>query len=353
MRIFLATHESGNIATPSRAWYHNLYLPLKDLFNEVVYYVVEDPSSDEALKGEENGNIKERNLQRAIESAHNKKNIDIFFSYFSSEQISASLIHHIRNLGILTVNWYCNASYQFDLVREIAPHFDYCLVPELFRIEDYRKIGANPIYCQEAANPNIYRNLSLPIQMPASFVGARYGSRKAFFMRLAQYKLPVHLFGPGWQETEQHNALYLLYLKLFRGMTPLADEYCNAPVSDAVMIEIFNTSAINFGLTICGDTYTEVQPIVQVRLRDFEVPMCGGFYLTEFNEELTGFFEPDKEIIMFKTAEEAADKGKYYLNNEKLRVKIAAAGHARAINEHTSHKRWRAAFLEMGVQTDN
>jgi hypothetical protein len=73
-------------------------------------------------------------------------------------------------MGICTINWYCNASYQFELVEEIAPAYDYCLVPEKFWLDDYRRVGANPIYCQEAANPNTYKPYDLPKSFDVTFV---------------------------------------------------------------------------------------------------------------------------------------------------------------------------------------
>jgi len=35
-------------------------------------------------------------------------------------------------------------------------------------------------------------------------------------------------------------------------------------------------------------------------LRDFEVPVSGGLYLTQFSDELTEFYEPDKEVLIFR-----------------------------------------------------
>ena len=39
-----------------------------------------------------------------------------------------------------------------------------------------------------------------------------------------------------------------------------------------------------------------------MRLRDFEVPMSGGFYLVEAMEELADFFVPGREIETYAFA---------------------------------------------------
>ena len=102
-------------------------------------------------------------------------------------------------MGITTVNWYCNAAHQFHLVREISPHYDWCLVPEKFRLPDYRAIGARPIYCQEAANPAVYRPLEVPGDLDVAFVGQAYGDRPEYIEHLMQAGIDVWVWGHGWQ----------------------------------------------------------------------------------------------------------------------------------------------------------
>jgi len=79
-------------------------------------------------------------LLRQVKAAHRKQPLDLFFSYFYSAQVEPDVIREIGKLGIVTVNWYCNGSFQFDLVSEIAPAYHHCLVPEEFRLADYRRI---------------------------------------------------------------------------------------------------------------------------------------------------------------------------------------------------------------------
>ena len=86
-------------------------------------------------------------LIRQIKQAQRTRRIDLLFTYFADALVLIDTIQEIRAMGIITLNWYCNASYQFDLVREIAPHFDWCLVPERNRLPDYEAVGARPIYC--------------------------------------------------------------------------------------------------------------------------------------------------------------------------------------------------------------
>jgi hypothetical protein len=54
----------------------------------------------------------------------------VFFRYFYSAHVDAAVIREIGCMGITTISWYCNASYQFHLVQDIAPAYQYEFVWE-------------------------------------------------------------------------------------------------------------------------------------------------------------------------------------------------------------------------------
>ncbi len=112
---------------------------------------------------------------------------------------------------------------------------------------------------------------------------------------------------------------------------------------------MYSRSKINLGFSTCGDTHQTNERIMQIRLRDFEVPMSGGFYMVEYMEELQEFFEIGKEIICYEDREDLADKIKYYLDHDSERETIRWAGHQRCLRDHTWKKRFEAAFTEMGL----
>jgi len=212
LRIFYAVDSTPNACSlkNSRIWYYNLYLPLVDLGHEVLpldynlrphfKYADLDRPRDRAFIEENRPKLEDALLEQ-ISAAHQLKPIDVFFSYFHSSFVRPEVIKEIRSMGIITVNWYCNASYQFDLVEEIAPAYNYCLVPEKFRLQDYRRVGANPIYCQEAANPNIYKPYPLQREYEVTFVGQKYGDRPGCIRYLLDNGIDVRVWGPGWQTT--------------------------------------------------------------------------------------------------------------------------------------------------------
>ena len=381
LRIFLAVHSPAHVQLPdSRVWYHNLHLPLLDLGHEVLpfdfdlqpFFLNLNPAIPAQCRYlEANRPRLEADLLRQVEAAHRRKPVDVFFSYFYAGFCSPQAIERIRALGIYTINWFCNASYQFDLVAPIAPAYDLCLVPEKDRLDDYRRVGAKPLHCQEAANPNIYKpvlvkNEPVPFDYDVTFVGQRYGDRPAWIAHLARHGVAVRVWGVGWTglAAVTRSPGRLRGLLSAKGLTygwkrlrrlwedrryALPPGIARGPLSDTQMVEVFSYSKINLGFASVGETARTGQPRFQIRLRDFEVPMTGGFYLAQYQPELEEFFEIGREIECFRSQEEVLDKVRFYLSHDAEREAIRRRGYERARRDHTWHERLTTVFQTTGL----
>src|SRR5947207_11822943 len=200
MRIFYASDTTPNSAFNSNLWRDNLFSTLVEMGHDVVEFqydlrrTFQNLDTSDPVQSAFIGNNRpklSRELIRQVKAAHAIRPLDLFFSYFYDACVLPETIDEIRSWGITTVNWYCNASYQLHLVSEISRHYDWCLVPEKFRLEDYRALGARPIYCQEAANPKIYRPYPLPVEFDVTFVGQAYGDRPAYLRYLLDHGIDV------------------------------------------------------------------------------------------------------------------------------------------------------------------
>jgi len=370
VRIFYAagSRPHGALAGSS-VWRRNLYEALVGLGHEVVefdfdlgpVYQHADPAAPGAAEFISAHRPElEQELLRQVARAHTEKPVDILFSYFYSSFARPEVISSIGDMGIVTVNWYCNASYQFHLVSEIAPAYSFCLVPERFRLDDYRAAGALPIYCQEAANPAFYRPKNVPQEYDISFVGAAYGDRPAYVRALLDAGLDVHVWGPGWGELARPLSRTAPMRRAVsqtkrwlraRPMLPprLPAAVCGDVLSDEDMVSMFSCSRISLGFSSVGDTGSTKRPVRQVRLRDFEAPMAGAFYMLEHLDEIEQFFMLGSEIVCFDGRTDLVKKCRYFLDNETERRRIAQAGRRRALEDHTWQKRLSDAFLEMGL----
>lgn len=99
------------------------------------------------------------------------------------------------------------------------------------------------------------------------------------------------------------------------------DYYTEAPY-------VFNNSKINLNITL-----RSIQ--TGIPLRAFDIMGNGGCLLTNYQEDFLEYFEPDKDLLMYGSHEEALEKTEFYLKNDTLREKIAKNGLQNVMNNHT------------------
>jgi spore maturation protein CgeB len=295
-----------------------------------------------------------------VETAHAQQPIDVLFCYFYNSFCHPGVIREVSSWGIVTFNWFCNASYQFHLVEQIAPAFDWSLVPERFRLDDYRRAGARPLYCQEAANPLMYHPQDLPRDVDVAFVGGAYGDRPRYIRKLVEAEVQVRAYGVGWEKlSDPLSRGGRLRRRLGQAKRTVRGQRLHPPrlppsvvggaVNDAEMVAMFSRAKISLGFSVVGSPGPRDPVIRQVRLRDFEAPMSGAFYLLEHVDEIENFFEIDREIVCFSSRDELAEKVSYYLAHPDEREAIRKAGYSRALRDHTWQMRLARAFDEAGV----
>lgn len=93
------------------------------------------------------------------------------------------------------------------------------------------------------------------------------------------------------------------------------------------MPKVFNLSRINLNMTL--KSIEEGLP-----LRVFDILGCGGFVMTNYQAELSDYFEIGVDIEAYSSIEELIDKCDYYLKHEDERAQIAQNGYAKALSFH-------------------
>lgn len=83
------------------------------------------------------------------------------------------------------------------------------------------------------------------------------------------------------------------------------------------------------------------QPQVKKGLnqRFFDVPACGGFLISDWNDEIPNLFIPGEEIVIYNDIRELPEIVRYYLDRDKEREAIAQAARARVLAHHTMKSR--------------
>lgn len=386
MRVFYAADRTPHPELNSSLWHANLHGGLTQLGCEVVDFEYDLRPTFQRLHPVRDADFIRINRPRLsaalveqVRRRHATQPLDALFTYFYSACVTPEAIRAIRALGIKTFNWYCNASFQLDLVAEIAPAYDYCLVPEADRLEDYRALGANPLYCQEAADPTVYKPCDVTAEHDVAFVGQAYGERPEIIRQLVDAGIDVRVWGIGWERYRWSAAQrarlgrwwrtsHVPGLRILRGIArrllpaatlahnprppptvTLPGSRLGGPLSDLELVRMFSRARINLGLSACGDTASEGRRVTQIRLRDFEIPLSGGFYLVEYQPELERFFRVGKEIACYTDRADLVRQIRHYLAHPEQRAEIARAGRKRCLAEHTWAARFRAAFAQAGL----
>ncbi len=91
---------------------------------------------------------------------------------------------------------------------------------------------------------------------------------------------------------------------------------------------IFNQSRINLNIT--AKSIRSGLP-----LRIFDVLGSGGFLITNYQSELSEFFDIGKDLVAYDSMEDLYDKCAYYLAHDQERQEIAANGYEKVKRLHT------------------
>lgn len=405
MRIFYAV--------PRSAWVDlNLRQSLEAMGHQLVPFTFPGwpDDQDPAWRARGKPRTNER-LLNAFRQALERGPVDLFFGYFYSSVVYPETIDRIRASGVPTVNFSCNNVHQFELVEQIAPRFDLCVVPERAAVEKYRQVGARPVRIQLAANPRVYRPFPEPRRYDVTFVGQRYADRADFLAHLHRHGVQVQAWGAGWRarkkldlatlgaaaallEDEQLDGVRRLVRRQLgrmapaRGVgaparppsaqrpTPTSAEGGGGPrlsllpgptstyaeegevaafggprLLQAALIRTFSRSRISLGFATAGESHRGPSRLTHLRLREFEAPMSGALYLTEYQDELAEYFRLGEEVLTYTDRDDLLDQVRYYLRRPEAGERIRRAGRHRALAEHTWQHRFSELFQVLGLRT--
>ena len=268
------------------------YRPLEKIFNKVIAYDYLKRTTEIGITG----------INEEVIDLVRKEHPDYIIWTGESYEFQESTFDIIRKEGTKVIGFFYDDEYRFeDYSKWWIPHLDYCVTGAIEAVPKYRKLGARGILARHTTGSmEVARDWTkIKEKYDVSFVGAKNLDRERYINELKKRDMPIHLCGG----------------KRGGGYIPIEE-----------MLDIYWSSKINLNFSKGGYD----NKILQMKARIFEVPMAGGFLLTEYVPGLENYFEIDKEIVCFKNAEEMIDKINYYLNHNEERRTIAKAGWEKA-----------------------
>jgi spore maturation protein CgeB len=408
MRIFVAVRHSID---PSHSygglWSANFYPALRELGHDIVESTVDLLPLSRFMETADGFTREELELRAQVtqqivdevEAAHKEAPIQLFLTYFYNAHFDPAGFDEIRKLGILSVNFYCNSTYQFSLVAAIAARVDVSWHAERDAARLYRMAGATPIWVQMGADPQLYRPVSDAVRSPtACFVGQRYADRAHWAAAVVRADLPLDIYGAGWKlspdgETTRGSApaptrylgrslhrpgsfsSYLnslgkavaeqgvaqglrrtlhqwRYRRETRSMLGIVAPRVRGYLRSEEIVEAFARAAVclNFS-NVWADGRPGSALVPHVRLRDFEAPMCRSCYLTGHTDEIAQFYDIGKEIDTYDSEEELVEKLGFYLSHEGAAERMRTEGYRRARRDHTWRRRFEQLFQALPITT--
>jgi hypothetical protein len=323
-------------------------------------------------------------LARRLKSAGR---LDFIFCIVYDDFLLVETAKRLRDLGVPMVNYHVDMAFQWYRVLRTAPYFDLLAVAQMTNAEHLKP------YCQDihwmpmAANPSFYFRRAVPTshsEYGVSFVGSFNPFRRALLAGCVSKGICPVVFGRGWNSEspspyrftwDPYKILHdLRYYARARWKAerseslvgPLRRKYARrfsfqelegadlrGPCDDESLPTIFNQSQVNLGFSDTGwhsETNIRQSGNLQCRLRDFEVPMAGGFYLVQEAPDHAQYYKLGEEIVMWSEPGDFLEKVLFYSRNERAAARIREAGQKRVLEEHTWQHRFDRLFSRFRSQ---
>lgn len=106
---------------------------------------------------------------------------------------------------------------------------------------------------------------------------------------------------------------------------------------------VFKNSKINLNMTL-RSIHTGIP------LRAMDIMGCGGFLLTNYQEDFLEYFEPGIDYVFYSSQRELAELTDYYLDHEEERQEIAQNGYRKMKAGHTYQNRVEVLLSQLREQ---
>jgi spore maturation protein CgeB len=229
------------------------------------------------------------------------------------------------------VTWWVDDPFRYPMDR-IFGLFDTLFIFDRSYEERLRREGAADVrFLPCACDETVYRPQRLPpnqlrrYRSEVALVAWYCDTRLETVNALSRFDLRI--WGRGWRRPEVLEALNGNHRKILQ-----QERF----VPDREAVKIF--AATQIGLNIhSGQSHQ-----AGLNARSFDLLASGTFQLVDALPGMEELLEPGKEVAVYRTPAEAADRVGYYLKHPAERAAIAARGRARTLAQHTYLHRMRS-----------
>lgn len=338
--------------------HYNFYDSLRNMGHEVVYFDFDTIMHE---RGREAMNARLWEVAKA-------ENAALMFTALFADELDPAVVRRIsEETDTTTVNWFCDDHWRFEsFSRRWAPCFNWVITTDREALPKYAGIGYNKaILSQWACNHFLYRKLDLALEYEVTFVGQPHSDRRQVVDRLRAEGVDVRAWGQGWDAGRLSQDEMIAVFNQSRINLNLSNSSCPRQAPERLSFAPLRWGGHLARLLPHGEQVVErakgrlgrrvvreAAPAAyfgQIKGRNFEVPGCGGFLLTEPVAHLEDYYSLGNEVVCFDDEDALVAQVLYYLDHEQERQAIAQAGYERTVREHTYERRFAEIFRRIGL----
>jgi spore maturation protein CgeB len=277
---------------------------------------------------------------------------DLFFAFMYTDEFDRTTLDEIRK-HTKTLAWFSDDHWRFDnYSQHYARHFDWVVTTHSKAPERYRKIGQpNVIRSQWFCNSDTYVPVTVEKDVDVSFLGLKNRGRASVISSLSKKGMDIYVSGNGWQRGKLNQQEFITMFS--RSKINLNINNTRAlwePYAWGRLFARRSADAFVPSFDFVNNVRSWKNMLTpQIKARPFEIGACGGFCISGWADDIETYYEPDKEMVFYKDADDLAEKIQYYLAHDDERKNIARAGYDRTLRDHTYTRRFEQIFKAIGL----
>jgi spore maturation protein CgeB len=310
--------------------------------------------------------------------------LDLIFCVVYDDFLLVDTAQQLQQLTVPMVNYHVDMAFQWYRVIRTTPYFDVLAVAQMTNADHLKPYAQQIHWMPMAANPHYYFRdcrQTTAYKHTVSFVGSFNPYRRALLANCVSHGITPAIYGRGWTSAAPspytfswdvykvyHDLRYYAVprwkaegIKSLLGplrrkyarqysFEPLKGADVRGPCEESALPGIFAESQVNLGFSDTGwhsGTGIQESKNLQCRLRDFEVPMAGGFYLVQEASDHSQYYKLGEEIVTWTEPGDLVEKVGFYSRNLRAGEKVREAGQRRALAEHTWQHRFERLFEQL------
>ncbi len=285
--------------------------------------------------------------RRLVEAVKREKP-DVFFAVMYTDELMLDALDEIKK-HTTSIAWMCDDHWRLDNYAKRYPaHFSYIVTTYSKAVAKYHLLGfANIIHSQWAADTTTYKPFTGPKDVGVSFVGSWNKERGRIIRFLRRNGVEVMVAGGGWPEGRigQDEMIQLIgRSKINLGLNPPSSYIGLKPLARLFFRRSGKHIVPDFW-NLFGNLREWCQKgILQIKARIFEIPACRTLMMTQYADNLSDYYDTEREIVTYTDDADLLAKVRYYLAHDAEREAVTQAGYERTTREHTYAERFREIF---------